>query len=195
MDFTHISSPISSTAPRTQITTSTPSEDERAPPPPKIPDGTLRLRGGPIQDRRVTWGEDVIDNEELGRKKSKGEIDQARMHAVCFAGLCFWGLCRPWTQESFEPDRYLPTPLQHLYPALEESFLHSEAEGPKPFLAYYIVYPPNPVYSSHPTPTHDPRPPLPGPSSSIGVTLFGSTAHGREELHLHLRQSSMQFAL
>ncbi|KAF8419668.1 type 1 phosphatases regulator YPI1 [Tirmania nivea] len=71
MDFTHtISSPISTTASRIQITTSTPSEDERTPPP-RIQDGTLRLRGGPIQDRRVTWGEDVIDNEELGRKKSK----------------------------------------------------------------------------------------------------------------------------
>ncbi|KAK9325881.1 phosphatase inhibitor-domain-containing protein [Lipomyces orientalis] len=33
--------------------------------------GTLRLRGGPVSDRRVTWGEDVIDNEAMGKKKSK----------------------------------------------------------------------------------------------------------------------------
>lgn len=32
---------------------------------------TLRLRGGPIHSRRVTWSEEVVDNEELGRKKSK----------------------------------------------------------------------------------------------------------------------------
>ncbi|KAI5809417.1 protein phosphatase inhibitor [Pyronema omphalodes] len=39
--------------------------------PPRAPDGTLRLRGAPIQTRRVTWGEDVVDNEHLGKKKSK----------------------------------------------------------------------------------------------------------------------------
>lgn len=37
----------------------------------QTPDGTLRLRGGPIHSRRVTWSEEVVDNEELGRKKSK----------------------------------------------------------------------------------------------------------------------------
>jgi len=37
----------------------------------QLPDGTLRLRGGPVHPRRVTWSEEVIDNEELGRKKSK----------------------------------------------------------------------------------------------------------------------------
>ncbi|KAK9347388.1 phosphatase inhibitor-domain-containing protein [Lipomyces starkeyi] len=33
--------------------------------------GTLRLRGGPVADRRVRWGDDVIDNEGMGKKKSK----------------------------------------------------------------------------------------------------------------------------
>ncbi|KAI5801538.1 phosphatase inhibitor-domain-containing protein [Peziza echinospora] len=56
---------------RTQVVSASSDEDERTPSPPRIPDGTLRLRGGPISDRRVTWGEDVIDNEGLGRKKSK----------------------------------------------------------------------------------------------------------------------------
>lgn len=41
------------------------------PRPVRVPDGTLRLRGGPVEDRRVRWGADVIDNEGLGRKKSK----------------------------------------------------------------------------------------------------------------------------
>ena len=40
--------------------------------PARAPDGTLRLRGGPIEDRRVRWGQDVIDNEGMGKKSSKG---------------------------------------------------------------------------------------------------------------------------
>ncbi|PWW79002.1 hypothetical protein C7212DRAFT_350228 [Tuber magnatum] len=39
--------------------------------PVRIPDGTLRLRGGPVQSRRVRWDADVIDNEGMGKKKSK----------------------------------------------------------------------------------------------------------------------------
>ncbi|KAH9064229.1 phosphatase inhibitor-domain-containing protein [Lactarius vividus] len=35
------------------------------------PTGTLHLRGGPHNRRRVAWSEDVVDNEGLGRKKSK----------------------------------------------------------------------------------------------------------------------------
>lgn len=36
--------------------------------------GTLRLRGGHISDRRVAWTDDVIDNEDMGKKKSKGSL-------------------------------------------------------------------------------------------------------------------------
>ena len=36
--------------------------------------GTLRLRGEPIQRRRIRWAEDVVDNEHLGRKSSKGKF-------------------------------------------------------------------------------------------------------------------------
>ncbi|KAK9369538.1 phosphatase inhibitor-domain-containing protein [Lipomyces kononenkoae] len=39
--------------------------------PQEVVAGTLRLRGGPVSDRRVTWGDDVIDNEGMGKKKSK----------------------------------------------------------------------------------------------------------------------------
>ena len=35
------------------------------------PAGTLRLRGGPRSGPRVAWDEAVVDNEGLGRKKSK----------------------------------------------------------------------------------------------------------------------------
>jgi len=35
------------------------------------PAGTLRLRGGLRNRPRVVWDEDVVDNEGLGRKKSK----------------------------------------------------------------------------------------------------------------------------
>jgi hypothetical protein len=40
---------------------------------PSGPVGVLRLRGAPKQRsrRRVVWGEDVIDNEGCGKKKSK----------------------------------------------------------------------------------------------------------------------------
>jgi len=91
MDYT-LSSPISTTAqlPSTysHIVTSTPSEDERTPASQRAPEGTLRLRGGPIQNRRVTWGEDVIDNEDMGRKKSK----------VC----CIFRPARPFGESSSE---------------------------------------------------------------------------------------------
>lgn len=37
-----------------------------------VPAGTLRLRGEPMEDRRIRWAEDVIDNEGMGKKTSKG---------------------------------------------------------------------------------------------------------------------------
>ncbi|KAI9773939.1 MAG: hypothetical protein M1840_006165 [Geoglossum simile] len=37
-----------------------------------LPDGTLRLRGVTADGRRVMWAEDVVDNEGMGKKKSKG---------------------------------------------------------------------------------------------------------------------------
>ena len=38
------------------------------------PAGTLRLRGGPRDGPRVAWDEAVVDNEGLGRKKSKSTL-------------------------------------------------------------------------------------------------------------------------
>lgn len=35
------------------------------------PSVVLRLRGGPVTNRRIRWDEEVVDNEGLGRKKSK----------------------------------------------------------------------------------------------------------------------------
>ena len=35
--------------------------------------GVLRLRGGPSNQPRVSWKEDVVDNEGMGNKKSKSE--------------------------------------------------------------------------------------------------------------------------
>ncbi|MCJ1237002.1 hypothetical protein MMC14_004986 [Varicellaria rhodocarpa] len=55
-------------------TFSTITQTEAAPPPQHpgiIPSGTLRLRGESANRRRIRWAEDVIDNEGLGRKKSK----------------------------------------------------------------------------------------------------------------------------
>ena len=64
-------SATSSNAPSQTLTqTSTPPSPRTG-----VPAGTLRLRatGAPNEDRRIRWAEDVVDNEGLGRKKSKGK--------------------------------------------------------------------------------------------------------------------------
>ena len=43
------------------------------------PAGTLRLRGAPRDGPHVAWDEHVVDNEGLGRKKSKSTCLQALM--------------------------------------------------------------------------------------------------------------------
>ncbi|KAI8934083.1 hypothetical protein NX059_008846 [Plenodomus lindquistii] len=35
------------------------------------PSGVLRLRAEPVEQRRIQWAEDVIDNEGMGKKSSK----------------------------------------------------------------------------------------------------------------------------
>jgi protein phosphatase 1 regulatory subunit 11 len=50
-------------------TTATPEPEEEAP---RLPDATLILRGGTVEDTRVRWADDVVDNEGMGRKSSKG---------------------------------------------------------------------------------------------------------------------------
>ncbi|KAF3039207.1 Type 1 phosphatases regulator ypi1 [Didymella heteroderae] len=37
------------------------------------PSGVLRLRAEPEERRRIQWAEDVVDNEGMGKKSSKGE--------------------------------------------------------------------------------------------------------------------------
>ena len=36
--------------------------------------GTLRLRAAPSNQQRVQWADDVIDNEGMGKKSSKGKF-------------------------------------------------------------------------------------------------------------------------
>jgi len=36
------------------------------------PSGVLRLRAEPSQRRHIQWAEDVVDNEGMGKKSSKG---------------------------------------------------------------------------------------------------------------------------
>jgi protein phosphatase 1 regulatory subunit 11 len=38
---------------------------------PSVPSGTLRLRAEPQERRGISWAEDVIDNEGMGKKSSK----------------------------------------------------------------------------------------------------------------------------
>ena len=58
--------------PASATTTVTATESDGVHEAPPVPDGTLRLRGAPVHERRVVWAEDVVDNEGLGRKSSKG---------------------------------------------------------------------------------------------------------------------------
>lgn len=36
------------------------------------PSGVLRLRAEPTERRHIQWAEDVVDNEGMGKKSSKG---------------------------------------------------------------------------------------------------------------------------
>jgi protein phosphatase 1 regulatory subunit 11 len=40
------------------------------------PTGVLRLRAEPTERRHIQWAEDVIDNEGMGKKSSKGTCHQ-----------------------------------------------------------------------------------------------------------------------
>lgn len=68
-------------APETQTQTATDPEQAAAPPAP-----ILRLRGSHTSRRRVQWTEDVVDNEKLNRKKSKGMNSPLPQLIVCQKG-------------------------------------------------------------------------------------------------------------
>ncbi|WWC70121.1 uncharacterized protein I206_104068 [Kwoniella pini CBS 10737] len=40
-------------------------------PPEQPPAGVLKLRGGPLKKQRVVWTDETVDNEGMGKKKSK----------------------------------------------------------------------------------------------------------------------------
>jgi protein phosphatase 1 regulatory subunit 11 len=73
------------------------------------PAGTLRLRGGPRNGPRVAWDEAVVDNEGLGRKKSKSTylalekcnmLNGRRLFQVC----CIYHRPRRFDESSDEED-------------------------------------------------------------------------------------------
>jgi protein phosphatase 1 regulatory subunit 11 len=39
-----------------------------------VPSGTLRLRAETTEQRHIQWAEDVVDNEGMGKKSSKGML-------------------------------------------------------------------------------------------------------------------------
>jgi protein phosphatase 1 regulatory subunit 11 len=45
------------------------------------PSGVLRLRAEPTEQRHIQWAEDVVDNEGMGKKSSKGTV--ALPHSRC----------------------------------------------------------------------------------------------------------------
>lgn len=76
-DFFEMSEP-STMAPRTQTSSTGPrtATTVQTTPQPVLrlsaPSGTLRLRAQPAEERHIQWAEDVIDNEGMGKKSSKG---------------------------------------------------------------------------------------------------------------------------
>lgn len=52
--------------------TASPTESSREGTPSAV--GVLRLRGGPARSQRVVWSAETIDNEGMGKKKSKSEL-------------------------------------------------------------------------------------------------------------------------
>jgi protein phosphatase 1 regulatory subunit 11 len=46
------------------------------------PSGVLRLRAEPSERRHIQWAEDVIDNEGMGKKSSKGTEFQSRRYTT-----------------------------------------------------------------------------------------------------------------
>ena len=66
--------PASGTA--TMTATSTPAQPADQIPLPFRSSGTLRLRAeaepSTTRERRIQWAEDVVDNENMGKKSSKG---------------------------------------------------------------------------------------------------------------------------
>ena len=63
---------------RTMTITSNPSSDPSQPDADDSnpPIGVLKLRGGPVRQQRVLWSDEVVDNEHMGKKKSKSEFVQ-----------------------------------------------------------------------------------------------------------------------
>lgn len=59
---------------RTQIITQTPTNEAGPSQPATLSTGVLKLRGGPSKKAKVVWSEEVVDNEGMGRKKSKSEL-------------------------------------------------------------------------------------------------------------------------
>lgn len=50
------------------------------------PSGTLRLRAEPAEQRHIQWAEDVVDNEGMGKKSSKGLYKQEYIRRLMLIG-------------------------------------------------------------------------------------------------------------
>jgi protein phosphatase 1 regulatory subunit 11 len=46
---------------------------------PSEPVGVLKLRGGPSRRQKVVWSEETVDNEGMGKKKSKSAFKSRAM--------------------------------------------------------------------------------------------------------------------
>ena len=66
----------------TNATTQTETRDPLISQRPLAPAITLRLRAEGAPRRGIRWAEDVVDNEGLGRKSSKGETYTQLLHGL-----------------------------------------------------------------------------------------------------------------
>jgi len=72
--------------PRADDGSSNPSHDQE-----NTPHGVLRLRGGPKSKPAVVWKEDVIDNENMGKKSSKS-TSHANPRMLCKTADQYWSV-------------------------------------------------------------------------------------------------------
>jgi len=47
------------------------------------PNPVLRLRAEPEERRHIQWAEDVVDNEGMGKKSSKGTLNTQPLDCAC----------------------------------------------------------------------------------------------------------------
>lgn len=96
----HTAQPREDAGSRTMTVTPSDSREASTSPAPAAAVGVLRLRGGPARRQRVVWSAETIDNEGMGKKKSKSELSVNGTDVVC----CIYHKPRRFDESSSESD-------------------------------------------------------------------------------------------